>query len=1460
MSNGRLLIISEIFGRGGLETHIESEIRTLSAMGWEVHLALSDLAPGARLPEGLKGVMTGLDLGPLATASQLLLTVNTLGRYIERNGITAVHCHPFTSCLAAFLAAGQRRIGLAFTLHGPASLSPFYGPVFELLFRRLILPHSGLVVCVSNEVATLARIAGTASATIALPNPVRLGGVAQRIRPESGPLRILCASRLDSEKVPGIVDFLTKLPRHLDWHVDVYGSGDAQAELDAYVEASDVSDRIALQGWSFDLASAVPSYDLVAGMGRVVIEAAVADVPAVLVGYDGVKGLLDRSNFESAAYSNFSGRGLATIDAAELAPQLLAAVEAEGGSSVRDLVAERHDENMVWGQFLDRLRAAVPADARSVDLFFEAVLEMEESDLALLQDRAFLDRLQGEGHSSGQAWAGLAGKARTMSAETVMNGQEQHIALATSEQIADIQRELDSLRSAVEPVEKLLRQEAEQAAKRLLKSQEELAKARSELSALAVEHATARAELVAEQRLVKRIEREAGQKQTELSALISQVAQNGAGVAGDERWRSFLEDVREQHRREKQTLEQFAEGRLGLITEQLALAENRLIDARSEIAALKQSMDVDLSHAKGEFLQARDEWFLQETQLRESLESAGKELAELKRLQGRAQSSAHVQIVCSIEAQVVALKEELRDLRLRAELMDAPHQPPSGEAQGLMGVTRGVRGLVSIVLPVYNQASLIAEAIEGVLQQTYSDWELIIIDDGSKDGLQDVLAGYTADRRIRLVRQPNQKLPSALNNGNFFARGEFMTWTSADNIMLPDQLAELVIALQANPQVGLAYSDYQAIDDRGAPLEDPDWRRHNRPDGSSMIRLPQEVTLQNFHVSGDNFLGASFMWRTDLQAVVGAYDESTFGGEDYDMWLRMHIVADFIHVPKILYKYRVHDNTLNARAKELDLFKNIKLLLDVNRERRESLLGDSGLSRSSGGFFRDTGQYGSKIRSSYDLLGYFELLSREAAEGLLDERVRVVVVDAPLRVIDLAVLAKADILVVPDDQTYFWLRQQQLPRHIRLLAGEVSQIRTALEHAIALASFDRTLARRGHVLAVKPYAQPIARIPESAILLLIQRWGVGGMEQVVIELAAGLAAKGARVGLGLVEGESDAHLRASAERAGFGIVELAGNPERLTAYCRQNNVGVAHFHHCGFGSRALSEIGVRTVYTFHNSYVWLDDAAREKHRELIAPMQSFIAVSREAASYHAKWFPISRPIFVVPNGSDIRGHAANAFAKNSSKMPDPRAEGRFGFLAVGTLTPHKLHDRLIRAFAGVSERFPEARLTIVGSASDQAMFQNLKELRRALPVPSACTLVPGVERAQVIDLMKSHHCFVLPSLIEGWSISLMEAVISGMVCIASDVGSARDMAQLTRSVVLVPSPAGDILSVDHDRMWSTIRSETPSFELTLMRAMIGVKERFAELDSDAQAAAEVAASAFSLDAMVEAHLDCYQLI
>src|SRR5439155_23630741 len=126
------------------------------------------------------------------------------------------------------------------------------------------------------------------------------------------------------------------------------------------------------------------------------------------------------------------------------------------------------------------------------------------------------------------------------------------------------------------------------------------------------------------------------------------------------------------------------------------------------------------------------------------------------------------------------------------------------------------------------------------------------------------------------LRQPNQKLPAALNHAFGFARGELLTWTSADNIMLPTQLERLVEELLAHPEAGLVYSDYWAIGEQGEPLDDPSWRAHNRDaEIPGLIRLPHAVTIENFH-QGDNFIGASFLYRREVADIVGRYADDAF--------------------------------------------------------------------------------------------------------------------------------------------------------------------------------------------------------------------------------------------------------------------------------------------------------------------------------------------------------------------------------------------------------------------------------------------------------------------------------------------------------------------------------------------------------------------------------------------------------
>ena len=99
---------------------------------------------------------------------------------------------------------------------------------------------------------------------------------------------------------------------------------------------------------------------------------------------------------------------------------------------------------------------------------------------------------------------------------------------------------------------------------------------------------------------------------------------------------------------------------------------------------------------------------------------------------------------------------------------------------------------VSVVLPTYNQAEYLIEALEGIYSQSYRDFELIVVNDGSTDGSGRILAEYRLHYGFRLIETDNRGLPEALNEGFRQSEGEYLTWTSSDNIMLPEMLSVLV--------------------------------------------------------------------------------------------------------------------------------------------------------------------------------------------------------------------------------------------------------------------------------------------------------------------------------------------------------------------------------------------------------------------------------------------------------------------------------------------------------------------------------------------------------------------------------------------------------------------------------------------------------------------------------------------
>lgn len=266
---------------------------------------------------------------------------------------------------------------------------------------------------------------------------------------------------------------------------------------------------------------------------------------------------------------------------------------------------------------------------------------------------------------------------------------------------------------------------------------------------------------------------------------------------------------------------------------------------------------------------------------------------------------------------------ELRRFRAVADLRFVGPEP---------GIERA--GMVSVVLPVYDQANLLGEAVASVLAQTHADLELIVLDDGSRDDVPAALAPFRADARLRHLRQTNRGLPKALTAAFESATGEFHTWTSADNLMHPRQLERLVAFLRAHPERAMVFADYALIDEAGAPLRDGDFRILDRTDPADRAIVRVDRRVDDLHRVADNFVGGCFLYRGRASRLLGDYSP-VLGLEDYDYWLRLDRLLGMSHLGtrEVLYRYRVHDNTLTAKARELRLRELAVALLQRERQR-----------------------------------------------------------------------------------------------------------------------------------------------------------------------------------------------------------------------------------------------------------------------------------------------------------------------------------------------------------------------------------------------------------------------------------------------------------------------------------------------------------------------------------------------
>jgi glycosyltransferase involved in cell wall biosynthesis len=207
------------------------------------------------------------------------------------------------------------------------------------------------------------------------------------------------------------------------------------------------------------------------------------------------------------------------------------------------------------------------------------------------------------------------------------------------------------------------------------------------------------------------------------------------------------------------------------------------------------------------------------------------------------------------------------------------------------------RDLVSVIIPCYNQAHFVREAIESVFSQTYPSFEILVVDDGSTVPLKDVLPEYSS---VQITRQKNQGVSSARNAGFLKSKGEYALFLDADDRLLPKALEQGLEVLKETPGLGFVSGHVELISEDGASLE-----------------IPSEPCIAKEHYV--NLLRYNYIWtpsavifHSEIFQAVGGFHYSLSAAADWDIYLRIARSYPVVCHHQLITQYRRHKTSMNT--------------------------------------------------------------------------------------------------------------------------------------------------------------------------------------------------------------------------------------------------------------------------------------------------------------------------------------------------------------------------------------------------------------------------------------------------------------------------------------------------------------------------------------------------------------------
>lgn len=213
---------------------------------------------------------------------------------------------------------------------------------------------------------------------------------------------------------------------------------------------------------------------------------------------------------------------------------------------------------------------------------------------------------------------------------------------------------------------------------------------------------------------------------------------------------------------------------------------------------------------------------------------------------------------------------------------------------------------VSVIIPTYNYARFLGEAVDSALAQTHPPLEVIVVDDGSTDATSDVLASY--GDRIRVLRQGNQGVATARNTGIAAARGEYLAFLDADDIWKPRKLELQMARFEADPSFGLVLCGWESFDPSGKTIEVQVKGKEGRV-ASALLRMDPETI---------GAAGSTVVVPKRVAEEIGGFDSRLPPSEDWDFCYRVAVRYPFGHVAEPLLRYRLHGSGIHMNFARME--------------------------------------------------------------------------------------------------------------------------------------------------------------------------------------------------------------------------------------------------------------------------------------------------------------------------------------------------------------------------------------------------------------------------------------------------------------------------------------------------------------------------------------------------------------